>query len=809
MSNVGTVGPRPTPEPPPEPPATTTPAPAATTAPADAAADAAPAARRARAPRVIGPGVDTDRDLLSDAVERRYGLDPTKPRTERSVPMERGWDVPGSGYAAFSDDYVSGSMRKYGELFGGTAIQNAGRGYWEMYASGDRPLSAGSWIPSGGFIRESDFEQTAGVDVNGDRAIGDEAYRALRDAAAPQDATFALRDRTGNPIEVRRGDRMLPTVVEGGKLKELELRMGSAGAEYFDPATGKAARGEVVWRARGTDGQFRGDATAKAESREQLLNLSSGVRFDFLDESGDPISLDRAAGDRVVPTFKDGDKWKTLVAKKDARGAVTGYDLKTLDKDGKRVEGTRTLSAAEGKRLLDEKKDSLIYRIQTRGGALKGDGKVGQYYDMSWWGRCQNVASIDQSGLKQPDRDVKVVTNVNRRNGEEIGAAFDEAGKKNVIVPKRNREGKVTGYEQQVRDAARGTVTSRRDLSLADGQRLMKEKNAQPVVVARDGKLKAAELRTVTKEEASLMTALMSDGATDYKGSIGSRFYGYPDQVKLSDGMTLTGRILSADLESGNRVDIQRRSGAEWRDENGGILRGKDLSVRKVYAGYGQLSWAESTMGGINANRRDKIKSLTIEYPDGRTEKVPASKVATVGRENAYDLSPADLWKAQSLIKDGKSLTIEKSQGVQVWNYGLKSMGTERVDRRSIPSYILAKEEEPGAMAGTTDKSGRVYFKTDARTLQGGSADYYYWAKFDKDGNITDYNFLNGAPDFFWQSHVKDPVASTWDGEANVSGARMRDIQSIYNAATGALASYEVGGAIALDDLKNGRPVKP
>jgi len=765
---------------------------------------------RARPTGPTGPStptgaIDTDGDLLTDDVEKRHGLDPTKPRTLNSVPQEKGWDIPGTGYGAFSDDFVTSTMGKFTDVFGGTAAQSAGRGYWEAYASGDKPLPAGSWIPEGGRISETDFEATAGVDITGDRPIGDDAYRMLRDSAAPQSAKFVLRDAQGKNLEVRPGDKLVPTVVSGGQARQVELRMEGSGPKYFDPATGKEATGEVAWRLKGSDDKVRTAPGEKAEGRETLVSTKDNVKFDFLDDMGDPIPLDRAAGDKVVPTWEEGGKKYALLEKKDASGRVTGFEKQTLDAGGKKVASREQLDATAGKALLDGVKGraGTIYRIETRSGDLKGDGKVGEYYDMSWWGRCQNVATIDQSGLKEPTQAVKLVTNLNRAAGEEIGVRYKEGTTEHVLFPKRDADGKVTGFEDRVGGRAAATLTPAQAAAKA------KEKGAESVIVTRDGSVKAAETKTVSREEAKMMTALMDDGASEYKGSIGSRFYGTPDEVKLKDGKVLSGRIVNVETAAGKKIQIQAKSGAEWRDENGGILRGADLKTGNKARGWGgQLAWADTSMESINAGRSDKIKTVTIEYPDGRTEKVAADKVGNIGRENANDLSPADLWKAATWIKDGKSLTIEKAQGVQVWNYGVKEMGTERLDRSKIPSGVLEKDGDPGAMAGTTDKDGRVYFKTDANTLQGGKNEYYYWVKMDKDGNIKDYNFLNGQPDFFWQSHVKDPVTTKWDGEANVPGASMRDIQSIYNASTGAFAPYEVLGALSTDDLRNRKPVK-
>ncbi len=600
----------------------------------------------------------------------------------------------------------------------------------------------------------------------------------------------------------------MPTFVEGGKLVKAEARSIGSTPTYFKPGTNTKVTGAVAWRLQGSDGAIRGSAQDKAESRADLLNLSKGVKFDFLDANGDAVDYNKSAGDKIVKSWKAADgAWHALVPKTDASGATTGYEHQTLDAAGKSVRSKQAVSVAEGDRLAGAAGAGVMHRVQGQDGALKGDGKVGSYWDMWWWGRCHNTAAIDTSGLKAPAKDVQVVTNLNRAAGDELILSYN--GGAGRLVPSRDAAGKVTGYK----DAAGANVP------VADAARIARERGAQPAILGRDGKVRAAEVSTVTKEEVQTVTSHMDDGATEYKGSLGHRFYGLDDEIKTKDGRTINARILRAETESGKKIDVQHREGFEWRDDTRGTFRGADMKNSERSAGGWQTSaWSESSMDAINRGRSDKLKNVVIEHPDGRTETIPAASIASVGGENAYDSGPEELWKAGTMIKDGKSLTIEKATGTQVWNYAVKNMTTERIDRSKLPASVAGQNDLPGAKAGTTGDDGKLYFKTQAKYLENGKEnvkDYYYWVKMDKaSGKVTDYNYLvddkfASAPDFFWQSHVKDPVTQKWEGESQVPGAKMREIQALYNASTGALDPYLVGGVISREDLVARTPVQP
>jgi len=235
------------------------------------------------------------------------------------------------------------------------------------------------------------------------------------------------------------------------------------------------------------------------------------------------------------------------------------------------------------------------------------------------------------------------------------------------------------------------------------------------------------------------------------------------------------------------------------------ILRGPTLDSRTIYSGGRSLGWCSQDFAQLQASKTDKIKNLTVVYPDGKKETIPADKVASLGWENKFDIKPTDLWSMHGKVSEKGSSVIEADPGTHVWNYTMDGIATTPLKKDQIPSHLKARADRPGMLKGSTGDEGKYFFKTEIN-----GSDYYYWAKFDQQGNLSDYAYLSDSvPDFFWTQHVKDPIASTWDGEAQAPGADMRDIQKVYNASTGALKKYELpGGYLGLDDL-NRRPSRP
>src|SRR5690606_28960979 len=125
---------------------------------------------------------------------------------------------------------------------------------------------------------------------------------------------------------------------------------------------------------------------------------------------------------------------------------------------------------------------TVIHRVQTVAtGELKGDGKVGGTFDMGWWGKCHNVASLSTTNMPRPERAVNVITNLER--GDVAAVRWPSRGSDaNVLVPNMGADGAITGYEHQVRDGD-GTIKSKEALSVDEGRRLADGKDARAVIV--------------------------------------------------------------------------------------------------------------------------------------------------------------------------------------------------------------------------------------------------------------------------------------------------------------------------------------
>ncbi len=732
-------------------------------------------------------------DIVPPAILTKYGLDPTKPSTESKYEGQE-WSV---GYYPYDGNIQYVAFGKYKELFGNEAAAADMHGYWEAYGNPPTGLESGSWIGSGS-IDESDFEKATGIDISGDRPIDNSAYKLMREAGAPMEANFALRDKDGKQLAVRAGDKLLPTMVEGGKFVEVEVRNEG---EYFQKGTNRDVDSDkVTWRLKGSDGAIRGAQNDKAEDRFALAGAKDSVKFDFLDAAGEPVSYNPPS-DSIVETYKSGNAWHALLPKKDAQGKITGYEHQTLDGEGRRVTARATVDPAAAAALKRGKE--VMNRIQERTGGLKGDGKVGDAYDMGWWGKCHNVAAIGASSMKLPEQDVKVVTN--RGSYEKIAVEWREGGKHNVLVPTRNTTSAITGYALQERNA-QGAVASSRNVTIDEANRLVQGKETNPVIVTRAGKLKAAEVTTVGKQEVTAMVAHMGDGAVEYKGSVGSRYYGVPDSIRLKDGSTKGAFITSVETQSGKKVEVGSKSGSgEYSEEDRSILRGPGLNSNRINQGYRNVGWSAQDFAALQGSKTDKIKNVTVTFPDGRTETIGADKIQSLGWENRWDVSPTELWSMHKNVGAKGSSVIEKDPGTHVWNYTIENMSTKPMKATEIPAYLRDAAKRPGMMAGTTDEAGKHYFST---TING--EQYHYWAKFDAQNNLKDYAYISdNIPDFFWTQHVKDPVATKWTGEAQAPGARMEDIQKVYNASTGRLSKFTLpGGVLGMNDL-NRRPTNP
>ncbi len=752
-------------------------APTAPTAPATPATPTPPAAPAAE-PRAS--------DIVPAAYLEKYGLDPNKLKTESRYDGPQ-WNV---GYFPYFGDVQYISFAKHNLVFGGDAAADA-HGWFEHYANPPTGLSRGSWIASGS-IRESDFEASTGIDVSGDRPIDNAAYKLLREAGAPASAKFALRDASGKQIPVREGDRLVPAAIRNGRPVELEVD-GDGRYRAADGTPVDAA--DVVWRLKSRTGEIRYQPGDRAEDRATLAGASGGVKFDFLDATGRLVAYSPAR-DRIVQAYAEGEKWHVF-----ARGAGTppSYEHQVIGRDG-RVERTEQLSEAQAKDLMRGK--DVIHRVQNRStGALAGDGKVSETYDMSWWGKCHNVASIGTSNMPRAKDAVKVVTNLEA--GDTAALRWGDS----VLRPIKDASGKIAKYALETRAPGGGAVVSTREVSVEEAARLAEANKATAVIVRRDGSLKEAAVATFSPKEVDALVSHMGDGAVVYKGSEGARYYAMPDVIALKDGREVHAYIKSISTASGKTEEIGSRSGHDYYERDRAPLRAPGMTSRTIGDGTGRrYAFNFVDMKDLNRYREDDVKKITVIHPDGREEVIDAADVDMIAWENKFDFRPDQLWGLHKTVGKDGSTVIERDPGTHVWNYTINSVDTQPLRPESLSAAERERAKLPGMMAGTVGDANKYFFETkvDGTT-------YRYWVRFDNDGKVADYAYLNDSvPDFVWTQHVKDPWKDRWTGESQAPGVKNADVQRLYLASLGGFSGQTLpGGFIAAPDLKTATPVRP
>ncbi|GIW70839.1 MAG: hypothetical protein KatS3mg102_0381 [Planctomycetota bacterium] len=728
--------------------------------PAGPAASSGPAGPAEPAAPTGGPRAS---DLVPAHILTRHGLDPNKMTTESKYEGHE-WNV---GYYPYSGDVQYEAFGKFRNVFGHGGED--GHAYFEFYSNPPSGLEPGSWIARG-HIREDDFEATAGVDINGTRPVSNELYREIREAGAPAGARFAVLDANGRQLPFGAGDRLVPTVMQNGRPVETQDRSGS----------------DVVWRIKRADGTIEAGGVPK--SRQEVLGLANGVKFDFLDATGRLVGFSPRSGDRIVETFQDGERWHAFARLDDGR-----FQHQVIE--GGRIARTETIDAAAKERLTRGRE--LIHRVQARDGTLKGDGKVGGDYNMGWWGKCHNVASLSTSNFPRPENPVRVVNNLER--GETLALQYGN----NVLRPQQDG-----GYLHEVREG--NQVRSSRAISAEEAQRLAEENGANPVIVRRDGSLKRAEYETFTPRDLDALVAHIGDGAVEYKSGAGARYYGHPDILVTKDGRQIQAHIVSVKTRSGKTETIGSRSGFEFHETTRDPLRAPGMQSRTYNWGGRSYAFNVQDMAGLNRYREDDITELTVVHPDGREETIRANELDLIAWENQNDFRPDQLWALHKTVGKDGSTVIETAIGTQVWNYAAREVATRPLDPASLSASEREAAARPGMMTGSVGEQGKYYFETTIRT-DGPTRTLRYWVRFDEQGNVADYAYLNGTPpDFVWTQHVRDPYTTRWTGESQAPGISNAEVQRLYLASRGAFPEATLpGGVIAREALMNARPVRP
>jgi len=211
-------------------------------------------------------------------------------------------------------------------------------------------------------------------------------------------------------------------------------------------------------------------------------------------------------------------------------------------------------------------------------------------------------------------------------------------------------------------------------------------------------------------------------------------------------------------------------------------------------------------MKKLNEYREDDIKKLTLLHPDGREETIDAADVELFAWENKFDFRPDQIWNLHKTVTKDKSTVIEADSGTHVWNYTIERVSTTPLKPETLSPWEKEAAKRPGMMAGTVGEEGKYYFESE---INGNT--YRYWVKFEPDGKIKDYAYLNGScPDFVWTQHIKDAWTDRWTGESQAPGIGNADIQRMYLASLGGFKAQTLpGGFISADDVKRATPRKP
>jgi len=721
-------------------------------------------------------------DIVPTKYLEKYGLDPNKMTTESKYDGPA-WDV---GYYPYSGDVQYVAFGKHAQVFNKDAAADA-HGYFESYSNPPAGIKNGSWVASGS-IRESDFERSTGIDVTGDRPIDNAAYKLLRESGAPSSAKFALRDAAGKQIAVGANDRLVPTVLEGGKAVEVEVD----GNGRYKKAGGQDVSGDVVWRLKNPAGAIRSEAGDKSEDKTALTGAASGVKFDFLDATGRMVAFNPAR-DRIVPGFADGDKWQVFVK---GAGTPPSYEQQTIQ--GGRVAARETLTEAQAKAKIQGK--DVIHRVQSQStGALAGDGKVAETYDMSWWGKCHNVASIGTSNMPRPKETVRVVTNLEA--GDTLSLRYGDS----VLKPAKDAAGKITGYALETRSG--GRVSGTRQVSVAEANQLATTNKATAVIVKQDGSLKEAQTSTFSPKEVDALVSHIGDGGVIGKGFEGARYYAKPDVIVLKDGREVNAHILKAKTAAGKSVEIGSRSGYDYNESDRSALRAPGMTSRNISDGSGrQYAFNFQDMKKLNDHRSDDITQFTVVHPDGREETIDAANVSTVAWENKFDFRPDQIWGLHKTVGKDGSTVIERDSGTHVWNYTIHSVDSKPVKATDLSASERAKLAEPGMMIGSTGDENKFVFESKVDGIE-----YKYWVRFDSEGKVKDYSYLtDNVPDFVWTQHIKSAWTDKWTGESQAPGVKNEEIQRLYMASLGGFADRTLpGGIMSAADLKTAAATKP
>jgi len=297
------------------------------------------------------------------------------------------------------------------------------------------------------------------------------------------------------------------------------------------------------------------------------------------------------------------------------------------------------------------------------------DGKTDLTLSVGWWGHCNDVATAGIN-FTEPTKSVEF----------ELSQPFTRLTVNSDVG---------TFHAEKVVAGATHT-----DIHLVSGQ----------TVRLKNDQITNTETKTIDKitfsptQVKELLSELVHRGSKDGTEFIGARFYGRDATVKLKDGKTMTGGLVSSLSDRADITDGSTTTATNFT---------KDLTMRVFNAETG------------------KFENTTVKAED----------IQSVRAENKRDVAPIKFH--ETMLKwigsEGKAGVMDKDADTHVWNY-------------SFDKYEMEATPKEGD-ANTVDYEMKVYFSGNEYPTT-----YNYSITYEN-GQPKTGSWDDGSPnpDFFWR----------------------------------------------------------
>ncbi len=225
---------------------------------------------------------------------------------------------------------------------------------------------------------------------------------------------------------------------------------------------------------------------------------------------------------------------------------------------------------------------------------------------------------------------------------------------------------------------------------------------------------------TFTPNDIKGLLVVIADSQAGHDQTVGYRYHGSPDSVRLRDGEVLKGTITNMIIDDFREGDFRRS-------------RKDDFITRK------NLS-----------------EDVTLESADGTTQTIPASEIFSVTREDDESLSPALFHKTvKAWLRQNRPFAMDYDPGSHVWNDNFDGAVIDKSNE--IPDDIEVEflNGHEGPYSG-----GRLAFYS-CKVLKGDKQEreFGYWIE-KKDGREVNSGWIfdgeyDGNPDFLWRTANK------------------------------------------------------